>query len=123
MERNALTQTIIVKAIEIHKELGPGLLESAYQKCLSFELTQAGFLVETEKELAVTYKELKIKPGYRIDLLVENRIVVEVKHVETLTELHTAQVLTYMKFGQYDTGLLLNFNNRILKNGIRRLVL
>lgn len=116
-------QTIIAKAIEIHKELGPGLLESAYQKCLLFELTQAGIKTEKEKLLPVKYKGLTIEAGYRIDLLVEKQIVIEIKHVETLTDVHYAQVLTYMKPGNYRTGLLLNFNTHLLKHGIRRLIL
>ncbi|MEN8187423.1 MAG: GxxExxY protein [Bacteroidota bacterium] len=120
MENNKLTEIIIGKAIEVHKQLGPGLLESAYQECLYYELVNEGLKVEKEKALPIIYKELKLDHGYRIDLLVENKVVLELKTVEFLNDVHTAQILTYMKLGNYNLGLLLNFHVKLLKNGIKR---
>ncbi|MBI9063054.1 MAG: GxxExxY protein [Marinilabiliaceae bacterium] len=119
---NELTRLIIGKAIEIHKTLGPGLLERVYQECLAFELEELGLKVEVEKVLPVIYKQKKFDNGYRLDLLVENQIVIEVKHVEDILSTHEAQVLTYMKLGQYPLGLLINFNETLLKHGIRRFI-
>jgi len=119
---NELTRLIIGKAIEIHKTLGPGLLERVYQECLAFELEELGLKVEVEKVLPVIYKQKKFDNGYRLDLLVENQIVIEVKHVEDVLSTHEAQVLTYMKLGQYPLGLLINFNQTLLKHGIRRFI-
>jgi len=123
MNENELSNLIIGKAIEIHKELGPGLLESAYKECLYYELITAGLKVEKEKPLPVVYKEIKLDQGYRIDLLVENKVVIELKTVEAFTDVHMAQILTYLKFGHYKLGLLLNFNVSFLKNGIKRFVM
>ena len=120
MEENKITDKIIGFAIEIHRELGPGLLESAYQECLFYELTQAGLYVEKEKPMPVVYKQVKLDHGYRLDLLVENQIVIELKTVETLTNVHTAQILTYLKLGNYKLGLLMNFQVALLKQGIKR---
>jgi GxxExxY protein len=123
METNELTQLIIGKAIAVHKALGLGLLESAYRECLSYELILAGLTVEKEKPMPIIYREVKLDHGYRLDLLVQNQIVVELKSVVSLTTVHIAQTLTYMKLGNFKTGLLINFNVPILKNGIKRLVL
>ena len=123
MTLNELTHIIIGKAIEIHKALGPGLLESTYQECLFYELKEAGLSVEKEKNLPLIYKEVKLEQGYRIDLLVEDTVVIEIKSVEKLAPVHTAQVLTYMKLGKHKIGLLLNFNSKILKDGIKRYIL
>lgn len=123
MTLNELTHIIIGKAIEIHKTLGPGLLESTYQACLFYELKEAGLLVEKEKKMPLVYKEVKLEQGYRIDLLVENLVVIEIKCVEKLVPVHTAQVLTYMKLGNHKIGLLLNFHSKILKDGIKRYIL
>ena len=123
MTLNELTPLIIGKAIEIHKTLGPGLLESTYQECLFYELKEAGLLVEKEKPMPLVYKEVKLEQGYRIDLLVENLVVIEIKCVEKLAPVHTAQVLTYMKLGNHKIGLLLNFHSKILKDGIKRYIL
>ncbi len=123
METNELTQTIIGKAIDVHKALGLGLLESAYRECLFYDLVTAGLTVEKEKPIPIIYKEIKLDHGYRLDLLVQNQIVVELKSVDFLTDVHIAQVLTYMKLGNYKTGLLINFNVPLLKNGIKRLIL
>jgi GxxExxY protein len=121
-EINNLSYQIIGCAIEVHKILGPGLLESAYQKCLIFELKKAGFKVEKEISLPITYKSIELDHGYRIDLLVNNQIVIELKTVEELTEVHKAQVLTYLKLGDFPLGLLINFNSKILKNNIKRYI-
>ncbi|MFK5879233.1 MAG: GxxExxY protein [Flavobacteriaceae bacterium] len=117
-----LTEKIIGAAIEVHRTLGPGLLESAYQECLLFELKSHGLKVEKEKALPIIYKDIKLDHGYRIDLLVENRIVLELKTVESLTDVHTAQVLTYLKLGNYPIGLLINFHTKLLKNGLKRYI-
>lgn len=118
-----LSKQIIGAAIEVHRQLGPGLLESAYQQCLRFELEEMGLTVRSEVPMPVVYKDVKLDHGYRIDLLVEERIVLELKTVESLTDVHTAQLLTYMKLGGYRLGLILNFHVDVLKNGIKRLVL
>lgn len=110
----------IGRAIEVHRALGPGLLESAYQECLFYELCQAGLHVEREKAMPLVYKEVKLEQGYRLDLLIENKLVVELKTVEALNDLHMAQVLTYLKFGEYRLGLLINFRVKVLRDGIRR---
>jgi GxxExxY protein len=121
-EINNLSYQIIGCAIEVHKILGPGLLESAYQNCLIFELKKAGFKVEKEISLPITYKSIELDHGYRIDLLVNNQIVIELKTVEELNEVHKAQVLTYLKLGDFPLGLLINFNSKILKNNIKRYI-
>jgi|SRR5690554_7318127 len=118
-----LTSEIIGGAIEVHKALGPGLLESAYNECLAYELEVRGFSVQREVLLPITYKEVEIDHGYRLDLLIENRIVIELKAVEKFTDVHTAQILTYMKLGGFDLGLLINFHEKLLKDGIKRFVL
>ncbi|WP_240612575.1 GxxExxY protein [Brumimicrobium salinarum] len=117
-----ITAEIIGGAIEVHKTLGPGLLESAYNECLAYELELRGLNIQREIALPIIYKEVIIDHGYRMDLLVENRIVVELKAVERFTDVHTAQILTYMKLGKYDLGLLINFHEKLLKNGIKRFV-
>lgn len=122
MESKKLTQKIIGAAIEVHRTLGPGLLESAYQECLLFELKSLGLKVEKEKTLPIIYKNIKLDHGYRIDLLVENKIVLELKTVECLTDVHTAQILTYLKLGNYPLGLLINFHTKLLKNGLKRYI-
>ncbi|NRD20884.1 GxxExxY protein [Winogradskyella eckloniae] len=117
-----ITENIIGSAIEVHKALGPGLLESAYQECLLYELKSIGYCVKREVSMPIVYKDIKLDHGYRIDLLVENKIVLELKTVERFTDVHTAQILTYMKLGNYPLGLLLNFNTKLLKNGIKRFI-
>ena len=119
---NELSSIIIGCAIEVHKQLGPGLLESAYQECLYYELVKAGVDVEKEKALPIVYKEIKLNHGYRIDLLVNKKVVIEIKTVEYFTDVHTAQVITYFKLGGYRLGLLLNFHVTTLKNGIKRII-
>lgn len=120
MEINELTEKVIGLAIEVHRNLGPGLLESAYKECLFYELKNNNIVVEVEKALPLVYKEIKLEQGYRIDLLIENKLVIELKTVETFTDVHFAQILTYMKLGNYSTGLLINFNTKMLKQGIKR---
>ena len=120
MEHQELTGIVIGKAIEVHRSLGPGLLESAYRECLCYELQQCGLRVEKEKALPIVYKEVKLDHGYRIDLLVENKLVVEIKTLECFNEVHTAQILTYMRLGNYELGLLINFYVKLLKDGIKR---
>ena len=122
MKDRDLTAEIIGGAIEVHRALGPGLLESAYNECLAYELTNRGLFVQRELPMPIIYKEVELDHGYRMDLLVENKIVVELKVVEKFTDVHTAQLLTYMKLGGYDLGLLINFHVKLLKNGIKRFV-
>lgn len=122
-ELNNLTQNILKCAFKVHSSLGPELLESSYQECLYYELTKSGLYTEKEKALPLVYEEVKLEIGYRIDLLIENRVVVEVKAVENFNDVHLAQVLTYLKLSKCKVGLLLNFNTRQLKNGIKRVVL
>ena len=119
---NDLSYKIIGCAIEVHKILGPGLLESAYQKCLIFELEKAGLFVRKEVSLPIIYKDIELDHGYRIDLLINNKIVIELKTVESFTDVHTAQVLTYLKLGKFPLGLLINFHSKILKNNIKRFI-
>jgi GxxExxY protein len=122
MEVNDITRIIIGCAIEVHKQLGPGLLESAYEECLAFELEEKGLLFQRQKALPIQYKDIQLEYGYRIDFLVENTVVVELKSVEALHPLHEAQTLTYMKFSDKKVGLLINFNVLILKDGVRRFI-
>ncbi|HMK24476.1 MAG TPA: GxxExxY protein [Chitinophagaceae bacterium] len=120
---NDITGKIIGASFKVHSELGPGLLESSYKECLYYVLTKSGLFVEKEKPLPLVYEEVKLDIGYRLDLFVETKVVVEVKSVETLTDVHTAQVLTYLKLTQCKVGLLINFNVADLKKGIKRLIL
>jgi GxxExxY protein len=120
MELNDITQRIIGCAIEVHRALGPGLLESAYEECLSFELIKSGLSIVRQQPTPVVYKDVKLDCGYRIDILVENSIVLELKVVDEFNPVHEAQILTYMKFSNKSVGLLINFNVTVLKNGIRR---
>jgi GxxExxY protein len=118
-----ITSSIIGSAIEVHKLLGPGLLESAYEECMIYELNKKGLSILKQKPVPVIYKEIKLNCGYRLDLLVENKVLVELKAIEAIHPVHEAQVLTYMKFANIKVGLLINFNILVLKNGIRRFVL
>ncbi len=119
---NQITESIIGAAIEVHRALGPGLLESAYETCLAYELAQRGLKVEQQKPLPVVYREVKLDCGYRLDLLVEDAVVVELKSVEQLHPIHQAQLLSYLKLSGRKVGLLINFNVTLLKDGIRRVV-
>jgi len=123
MQINQITHEILDSAYKVHSTLGPGLLESAYRACLVYELRKKGFKVEEEKPLPLIYEEVKLDCGYRIDILVENQVVVELKTVEAFTDVHTAQVLTYLRLSGNHVGLLLNFYTKSLKDGIKRLML
>ena len=122
MTENELSNIIIGFAIEVHKSLGPGLLENAYKECLYYKIMQTGFKVEKEKPMPLIFEEVKLDCGYRIDILVENKVVIEVKSVEALNDIHLAQTLTYLKLGKFKLGLLINFNELLLKDGIKRVV-
>lgn len=120
-EQNSLTGKIIGAAIEIHRALGPGLLESAYEACLIYELRLRKLKVEPQKSMPVVYKDVMLDCGYRVDIVVENRVIVEIKSVSSLAPIHEAQLLSYLKLSNCKIGLLINFNVRILKEGICRM--
>jgi len=122
MTENEISNIVIGSAIEVHKQLGPGLLESAYQECLAYELKQKGLKVLREVPMPIVYKEIKLDHGYRLDLLVNSKVVIEIKSVEFISDIHEAQLLTYLKLGNFKLGLLLNFHTTVLKNGIKRMV-
>jgi GxxExxY protein len=122
MDHNKTTETVIGAAIEVHRHLGPGLLESTYEACLAYELTERGLKFERQKVLPVKYREILLDCGYRIDLLVEDLVIVELKAVERLEAIREAQLLSYLKLSGVPIGLLLNFNVIELRRGIRRLV-
>lgn len=122
LDPNWISQQVIGAAIKVHKELGPGLLEKSYLECLCYELKMLGLSFEKEKPMPIQYEEVKLNVGYRIDILVENKVVIELKAVEKLTDIHLAQTLTYLKLGHFKLGLLINFNVPLLKQGIRRVV-
>lgn len=119
---NKITETIIGAAINVHKALGPGLLESAYETCLVYELAQHGLKVIQQKPIPVNYREVTLDCGYRLDLLVEDEVIVEIKSVDTLLPIHKAQLMSYLKLSGCPVGLLINFNVQMLKSGIVRLV-
>jgi GxxExxY protein len=122
MERlNQLTDRVICSAIQVHRELGPGLLESTYEACLEYEFIQAGLVVERQKGLPVKYRGVEIECGYRLDLVVENKLIVELKSVEKILPIHRAQLLSYLKISGMKLGLLLNFNVKLLKDGLVRI--
>ena len=123
MKNEILFTQVLNSAFKVHSALGPGLLESAYEECLYFELREKGLGVEKQKPMPLIYQEVKLDVGYRLDLFIERQIVVEIKSVESLNEVHLAQILTYMKLSDSDLGLLVNFNVRHLKDGIKRIVL
>lgn len=122
MTENEISKIIFDCALKVHKALGPGLLEKAYEECLCYELRQQNLSVEKQKALPLIYEEVKLDAGYRIDLLVENKVIIEIKSVEMLTDIHLAQVLTYLKLSDCKLGLLINFNVTLIKNGIKRVV-
>lgn len=118
-----LTKIIIGCAIDVHKELGPGLLESAYEECLYYELIKSGLKIERQKAIPIIYKDIKLDCGYRADLIVDEKVLIELKTVETFNPVHEAQILTYLKFAEKKLGLLMNFNVLRLKDGIKRYIL
>ena len=122
MNENDLSTIIIGCALDIHKELGPGLLENAYHQCLLYKLRKEGLKVESEKPMPIVYEEVKLDCGYRIDLLVEDKVGVEIKSVDEINNIHLAQTLTYVKMGDYKLGLLINFNVNLLKSGVKRVI-
>ena len=122
MSENEISSKIIGAAIEVHKQLGPGLLESTYETCLTYELKQMGLDVKQQQALPVVYKEVKLDAGYRIDLLVENKVIVEIKSVDALADIHTAQLLTYLKLKDLKLGLLINFNSVKVIEGLKRII-
>jgi GxxExxY protein len=123
MKQNEISKMILDAAFKVHSALGPGLLESAYQACLVHELKKSGLKTEVEKPLPLVYDTIKLDCGYRIDILVENEIIVELKSVDAFNEVHVAQILTYLKISGKHLGLLLNFNVKSLKDGIKRVIL
>ena len=122
MNLNELSNEVIGCAINVHSELGPGLLESAYEECLFHELSNQGFFTEKQKPMPLIYDEVKLDMGYRIDLFIEKTLIIEIKSVEGFNDVHLAQLLTYLKLSDCRLGLLINFNVKYLKNGIRRVV-
>jgi GxxExxY protein len=123
MDIEKIFKLILDNAFKIHSTLGPGLLESAYEECFMYELIQSGLHVERQKTLPLVYKDVKLDAGYRIDLYVESKVIVEIKSVDALTDIHLAQILTYMKLSNSKLGLLVNFNVKYLKDGIKRVIL
>ncbi|MDE3181602.1 MAG: GxxExxY protein [Acidobacteriota bacterium] len=119
---NRITESVIGAAIQVHRVLGPGLLESAYQACLAFELEKRGLGAERQKPLPLVYEGVRLECGYRIDLLIEGSVVVEVKSIDAIAPIHEAQILSYLKLSGCKVGLLINFNVTVLKNGIRRFI-
>ena len=122
MNENELSKIVFDAGLKVHKVLGPGLLESAYEACLYYELRKIGLLVEKQAELPLIYEEVKLDVGYRIDLFVERKLIIELKALSELNDLHLAQVLTYLKLSECKLGLLINFNTLLFKNGIKRVV-
>lgn len=122
MTENELSKEVIGCAIAVHRSLGPGLLENAYQQCLAHELRSQGLKIEVEKPMPLIYEEVEMDCGYRVDILVEDKLIIELKAVEALNDVHLAQTLTYLKLSGCRLGLLMNFNVSVLKNGIKRVV-
>lgn len=123
MTENELSHKIIGLAIDVHNDLGPGLLERAYEECLFHKIITNGLYAEKQKALPLVYEDVKLECGYRVDILVENKLVIEVKAVEAIHEIFVAQVLTYLRLGGFKLGLIINFNELMLRNGIRRVIL
>ena len=122
MTENEIAKVIVNCTYRVHTALGPGLLESSYEECLFYELQKVGLNVEKQKPLPLIYEEVKLEIGYRVDLMVNNKVIVEIKSVDTLNDVHMAQILTYLKLSECKLGLLINFNVALIKNGIRRVV-
>jgi GxxExxY protein len=122
MDENYIAKVVLDAAFKVHKTLGPGLLESSYVHCLLYELEQSGLYCEREKSLPLIYENINIDQGYRIDILVESKVIIEAKAITEINDIHIAQLLTYLKLSKCKLGLLLNFNVSLMKNGIRRIV-
>jgi len=122
MSENELSRIVFDCALKVHQTLGPGLLESAYEECLFFELKKTGLKIEKQKPLPLIYEEIKLEIGYRLDIIIENKLILEIKSVDALNEIHFTQLLTYLKLTDCKLGLLLNFNVILIKNGIKRVV-
>lgn len=122
MNENEISKIIFDMGLKVHKILGPGLLESAYEECMYYELTRTGLYIEKQKPMPLIYDEVKLDVGYRIDIMVERKVVIEVKSVDALNDIHLAQVLTYLKLSKCKLGLLINFNTLLFKNGIKRVI-
>jgi len=122
LSENQISQVVIKNAIKVHKKLGPGLLESAYSKCMTYELLNENLFVEREKQIHLLYDEVRIHKAYKLDLLINEKVIVEIKAVTALTDVHMAQILTYLKLTNCKLGLLLNFNVKLIKYGIKRVV-
>lgn len=122
MTKNEISKIVFESALKVHKVLGPGLLESAYEECLFYELKKSNLKVEKQKALPLIYEEVKLDVGYRIDMIIEDKFIVEVKSVEALTDVHLAQFLTYLRLSDCRLGLLINFNVKLLKEGVRRVI-
>lgn len=122
MTENELSKIVFDAALKVHQNLGPGLLESAYEECLFYELKKKGVKVEKQKALPLIYEQVKLDVGYRLDIIVEDKLIIEIKAVELLNDVHLAQLLTYLKLSDCKLGLLINFNVTLIKNGIRRVV-
>lgn len=122
MTENEISKIVFESALKVHKVLGPGLLESAYEECLFYELKKFNLKVEKQKALPLIYEEVKLDVGYRIDISIEDKFIVEVKSVEALTDVHLAQLLTYLRLSDYRLGLLINFNVKLLKEGVKRVI-
>jgi len=122
MTENEISKIVFESALKVHKTLGPGLLESAYEECMFYELKKYNLKIEKQKALPLVYEEIKLNVGYRIDIIVEDKFIVEIKSVETLNDVHLAQILTYLKLSDCKLGLLINFNVKLLKEGVRRVV-
>jgi len=122
MTENEISRIIFDCALKVHKALGPGLLESAYEECLFYELNKTGLKVEKQKALPLIYEDVKLEIGYRLDIIVENKVIIEIKAVDSLNDVHLAQVLTYLKLTDCTLGMLINFNVSLIKNGIKRVI-
>jgi GxxExxY protein len=122
MTENEISKIVFDAALKIHQDLGPGLLESAYEECLFYELNKTGLKIEKQKALPLIYEDVKLEIGYRIDIMIEDKMIIEVKAIEALNDIHLAQVLTYLKLSNCKLGMLINFNVTLIKNGIKRVI-
>lgn len=122
MNENEISRIVFDAGLKVHKALGPGLLESAYEECLYYELSKTNLLIEKQKALPLIYEEIKLDTGYRVDLLIDGKLIIEIKAVEAINDIHLAQLLTYLKLSTCKLGLLINFNTLLFKNGVKRVI-